>query len=207
MRADSPRVLPPDFTHRSCRSSWRRSGQAILIDATGCRSGAAIAIDRENAYLRHADPKPDARGTYQMFTLSRPGRLLLFAGSAVALFLITVAAPPVAQATDWPEGQTRSPSSRAKSKFTPNKLTFRRGIPYRLHVAEPRQGNARIQRRRALQDRQDQQSDRPQRRQDRARPAPGETKDLYFIPRQAGHFKLVCPDHDWAGMTGEITVE
>jgi uncharacterized cupredoxin-like copper-binding protein len=36
---------------------------------------------------------------------------------------------------------------------------------------------------------------------------PGETKDLYFIPRQAGHFKLVCPDHNWAGMTGEITVE
>ena len=36
---------------------------------------------------------------------------------------------------------------------------------------------------------------------------PGETKDLYFIPRQAGHFKLVCPDHDWAGMIGEITVE
>ena len=32
-------------------------------------------------------------------------------------------------------------------------------------------------------------------------------KDLYLIPKKAGHYRLFCPDHDWAGMTGEITVE
>jgi uncharacterized cupredoxin-like copper-binding protein len=36
---------------------------------------------------------------------------------------------------------------------------------------------------------------------------PGEQKDLYLIPRQPGHFPLACADHDWAGMTGEITVK
>jgi uncharacterized cupredoxin-like copper-binding protein len=177
-----------------------------LIDATGCRSGAAIAIDRENAYLRHADPKPDARGPYQMSTLSRPGRLLLFAGSAVALFLITVAAAPVAKATDWKKAKEVSVVT-TESKFTPNKLTFRRGIPYKLHVQnrgkEMHEFNAaelfktvKINNPNVLN------ADKTE-----LVLRPGETKDLYFIPRQAGHFKLVCPDHDWAGMTGEITVE
>ena len=35
---------------------------------------------------------------------------------------------------------------------------------------------------------------------------PGEQKDLYLMPRQAGSFPLSCADHDWAGMTGEIIV-
>jgi uncharacterized cupredoxin-like copper-binding protein len=36
---------------------------------------------------------------------------------------------------------------------------------------------------------------------------PGEAKDFYFVPRTAGQFQLICGDHDWAGMTGGITVE
>ena len=36
---------------------------------------------------------------------------------------------------------------------------------------------------------------------------PGEEKDLYFVPKQAGGFPFICADHDWAGMTGEIVVE
>jgi len=36
---------------------------------------------------------------------------------------------------------------------------------------------------------------------------PGESKDLVFRPRLAGHYGLICADHDWAGMTGEIVVE
>jgi uncharacterized cupredoxin-like copper-binding protein len=35
---------------------------------------------------------------------------------------------------------------------------------------------------------------------------PGETKDVYFIPRRAGEYKLICADHDWAGMTGSISI-
>ena len=36
---------------------------------------------------------------------------------------------------------------------------------------------------------------------------PGEQKDLYLVPRQASRYPFACPDHDWAGMTGEIIVE
>ena len=36
---------------------------------------------------------------------------------------------------------------------------------------------------------------------------PGEQKDLYFIPRQAGRYAFTCADHDWAGMTGVMTIQ
>jgi uncharacterized cupredoxin-like copper-binding protein len=36
---------------------------------------------------------------------------------------------------------------------------------------------------------------------------PGEKKDFYFVaPPQPGSYKLICSDHDWAGMVGDITV-
>ena len=36
---------------------------------------------------------------------------------------------------------------------------------------------------------------------------PGEQKDLYFATLRPGHYDMWCADHDWAGMTGDITVE
>jgi len=36
---------------------------------------------------------------------------------------------------------------------------------------------------------------------------PGEQKELYFIAARAAHFAMWCADHDWAGMTGDITVK
>jgi len=35
---------------------------------------------------------------------------------------------------------------------------------------------------------------------------PGKTKDVFFIPLKPGRYNLVCADHDWAGMTGEIVI-
>ena len=35
---------------------------------------------------------------------------------------------------------------------------------------------------------------------------PGQHKDLYFVAKLTGSFKLICSDHDWAGMVGDITV-
>jgi uncharacterized cupredoxin-like copper-binding protein len=36
---------------------------------------------------------------------------------------------------------------------------------------------------------------------------PGDVKDVLFVPRRPGRFKLICADHDWAGMVGDIVVE
>ncbi|HUC64020.1 MAG TPA: cupredoxin domain-containing protein [Stellaceae bacterium] len=35
---------------------------------------------------------------------------------------------------------------------------------------------------------------------------PGERRELRFIAPAAGLYPFICADHDWAGMTGEITV-
>jgi uncharacterized cupredoxin-like copper-binding protein len=36
---------------------------------------------------------------------------------------------------------------------------------------------------------------------------PGERKELRFVASAAGRYALSCADHDWAGMTGDITIE
>ena len=91
-------------------------------------------------------------------------------------------------------------------QFTPNHLTFRRGIPYRLHL-----------------------ENRGKEIHEFTAPAffkavalrdprvlwtggeevvvqPGASADVDLIPLRAGHFDLKCEDHDWAGMTGDIVV-
>ncbi len=35
---------------------------------------------------------------------------------------------------------------------------------------------------------------------------PGDRKDVLFVPRAAGTYRLTCADHDWAGMVGDIVV-
>jgi plastocyanin len=36
---------------------------------------------------------------------------------------------------------------------------------------------------------------------------PHQHKDVDFVVRLPGRFRLTCADHDWAGMTGDIVVE
>jgi len=95
----------------------------------------------------------------------------------------------------------------AEYQFSPAKLSFKRGVAYRLHienhgkelhefhapaffkavelgdptVLDPDKTEILIQ--------------------------PGEAKDLTFVPKKPGRYKLICADHDWAGMTGAITVK
>jgi uncharacterized cupredoxin-like copper-binding protein len=36
---------------------------------------------------------------------------------------------------------------------------------------------------------------------------PGTAVDVDLVPLKPGTYKLICADHDWDGMTGEINVE
>jgi uncharacterized cupredoxin-like copper-binding protein len=36
---------------------------------------------------------------------------------------------------------------------------------------------------------------------------PGAAVDVDLVPLRPGIYRLICADHDWDGMTGEITVE
>jgi len=91
--------------------------------------------------------------------------------------------------------------------FTPNHLTFRVGSAYRLHF-ENRGKDLHEFTAPAFLKAIDI-SNREVLNQEGTEIVvePGQAKDLYFVPKQAGRFPFACADHDWAGMTGDIVVE
>ena len=92
-------------------------------------------------------------------------------------------------------------------EFIPDRLSFRRGVPYRLHLEN--HGSAihdfsapEFFKAIALKN--------PEvlgRYATRIVVRPNEAKDVDFITTRAGSYELICADHDWAGMTGRIIVE
>jgi uncharacterized cupredoxin-like copper-binding protein len=36
---------------------------------------------------------------------------------------------------------------------------------------------------------------------------PGATADVYLVPLKPGTYRLICADHDWDGMVGQIVVD
>jgi uncharacterized cupredoxin-like copper-binding protein len=119
--------------------------------------------------------------------------------------LLSLMAQP-ARAVEWDKAQTVTVAT-SEYQFDPNRLTFRRGVPYRLHLEnhgrELHEFTApdfiktlRIRNPKVLN------ADHTE-----VEIPPGTSKDFYFVPKTAGHYSLICGDHDWAGMTGDITVE
>jgi uncharacterized cupredoxin-like copper-binding protein len=91
-------------------------------------------------------------------------------------------------------------------EFTPNHIVFRRGVAYRLTIAnrgkELHEFNApEFFKAITMRDAAALNADRTE-----IDVQPGRQKVLYFIARHDGRFRLICPDHDWAGMTGTIRV-
>jgi uncharacterized cupredoxin-like copper-binding protein len=124
----------------------------------------------------------------------------------VAAMLVALAAPDGAAAADTPSVQPVTVVT-SDYNFVPDKLAFKRGVAYRLHIEnhgkEMHQFNApAFFQSVELGDPQALNADRTE-----IAVHPGEAKDLNFEPKKAGLYRLICPDHDWAGMTGEITVE
>jgi uncharacterized cupredoxin-like copper-binding protein len=131
-------------------------------------------------------------------------RLIGLGGPGTIPLLLLAAAP--AAAVDWAKAQTVTVVA-SEYHFSPNELSFRRGVPYRLHLENHGKEtheftapdfikSARVRNPKMLN--MDQTEVVIQ---------PGEAKDFYFVPKTAGHFQLICGDHDWAGMIGAITVE
>jgi uncharacterized cupredoxin-like copper-binding protein len=93
-------------------------------------------------------------------------------------------------------------------RFVPDKLVFRRGVPYRLHMENsgadihdftaPEFFNAIAIRNPDVLERT---------RQDEVSLQPKEQKDLYFVAQKPGHYRLICANHDWDNMVGDITIE
>jgi uncharacterized cupredoxin-like copper-binding protein len=124
----------------------------------------------------------------------------------VAMLLAIAWAAPAVVAADWSQAQPVTVVA-SEYHFSPDQLTFKRGVAYRLHLEnhgkELHEFHA-LAFFRAVELRNPGllNADKTE-----IVVHPGEAKDLYFIPRQAGHYRLICADHDWAGMTGEIAIE
>jgi uncharacterized cupredoxin-like copper-binding protein len=132
------------------------------------------------------------------------GLVVLLRVAIAAIWLVALA-PTGAVADDWSDAQTVTVVT-AEYSFKPNSLSFEKGVAYRLHldnqgremheftapeffkairIRDPKIVNADLT---------------------EIVIHPGETKDLYFVAQQPGSYKLICSDHDWANMEGEITI-
>jgi uncharacterized cupredoxin-like copper-binding protein len=92
-------------------------------------------------------------------------------------------------------------------KFQPDHLTFKQGVPYRLHLENHGKetheftaptffATAKIDNPKVLNHERSE-----------VVMQPGDAKDVFLTPGKPGTYDLRCADHDWNGMVGGITVE
>jgi uncharacterized cupredoxin-like copper-binding protein len=126
----------------------------------------------------------------------------MLASMAAALALVLAAATPL----DWSRAQTVTVVA-TEYGFAPSRLTFRVGVPYRLHLENRGKELHEFTAPAFLKTVKLGNPDALNADRIEMVLRPGEQKDLYLVPRQAGRYPFACADHDWAGMTGEIIVE
>ncbi len=93
-------------------------------------------------------------------------------------------------------------------RFVPDQFVFERGAVYQLHLVNA--GNdvhefTAPEFLKAIAIRNPDVLERT--RLDEIVLQPKEQKDLYFVPRRPGHYRLTCANHDWDNMVGEIKIE
>ena len=108
-------------------------------------------------------------------------------------------------AADWSKAQKITVVT-VEYAFKPASLTFHQGVAYRLHLDN--QGKETHEFTAPEFFKSIEMRDAKALNADHTEIVvqPGQHKDLYFVPKQAGSFPLRCADHDWAGMVGDITV-
>jgi uncharacterized cupredoxin-like copper-binding protein len=124
----------------------------------------------------------------------------------VLLALLAGLSPARGAVVDWTQAQLVTVTT-LEYRFEPNRLGFRRDVPYDLRVVNRGSELHEFTAPAFFQAVEPGNSEALDSRHAELVVRPGETKDLYFIARAPGHFPLSCADHDWAGMTGEITIE
>ena len=114
--------------------------------------------------------------------------------------------PACAAAADWTKARLVTVVA-VEYRFLPNYLVFRRGIAYRLHVVNRGHELHELTAPAFFQAVELRNPAALNRERTELVLQPGEQKDLYFVAKRSGHYDMRCADHDWAGMTGDITVK
>jgi len=132
-------------------------------------------------------------------------RLAAWVATVSAAALLAVRTPVFAEEVDWTAAQPAA-VVMIEYAFEPDSLTFKKGAAYRLHLDN--QGKKTHEftapaffKAISMRDATVVNADLTE-----IVVQPGEQKDLYFVAQQPGSYKLICSDHDWAGMIGEITI-
>jgi uncharacterized cupredoxin-like copper-binding protein len=123
--------------------------------------------------------------------------------AAIVCALIT---PARAEAVDWSKARLVSLTT-VEYAFEPNHLTLRPYTAYRLHVENHGHELHELTAPDFFKSVELGDPEALNREHTEIVLQPNEQKDLYFVTLRSGHYKMWCADHDWAGMTGDITVE
>jgi uncharacterized cupredoxin-like copper-binding protein len=131
------------------------------------------------------------------------GKSVCAVGFALAMSVSAVTAADI----DWANAHIVN-VQMIDDRFIPDKFVFRRGAAYRLHLensgADLHEFTA-PEFLKAVAIRNPEVLERT--RQDEIVLQPNEQKDLYFVARDPGQYRLTCANHEWDNMAGEITIE
>jgi uncharacterized cupredoxin-like copper-binding protein len=126
-----------------------------------------------------------------------------------ALTVATIVSNPLftglAEAADWSQA-TSITVQTLDYRFKPKHLRFRVSVPYRVHLENPGNETHEFNAAKLFKHAEIGNPDVLNAGRTEVLLQPGQKKDLLLVPTKAGKYKLVCPDHDFAGMTGDITV-
>jgi uncharacterized cupredoxin-like copper-binding protein len=124
----------------------------------------------------------------------------------MAVVQTSLAQPLSAAGVDWSQAQPIY-VLMVDDRFVPDRLTFRHGVPYQLHLENHGKelheftapaffADAVVRDPGALANGGEDVVLRP-----------GVAADIYLMPLKPGTYRLICAEHDWDGMIGEIIVE
>lgn len=127
---------------------------------------------------------------------------------ALVLAGVLAAAAPIAWAAgpDWSKAITVS-MVMSEYQFTPDHLSFERGKPYRLHLANAGRELHEIDAPEFFKTITPADPTMLVREGQEIDVEPGQQADFLFVPNATGQFPFECEDHVDFGMTGSIAVK
>jgi len=126
--------------------------------------------------------------------------------AAAALLAFILGNALAADAVDWSKAVAVT-VSLVDERFVPDKLVFKHGVPYRLRLENTGHHMHEFTAPEFLKAVTVRNPEVLVEAKNEVLLQPGEHKELYFVAPAPGKFELTCADHDWDGMTGNITVE
>jgi len=124
----------------------------------------------------------------------------------LAVLICARLTPARAVEVDWSKAQLVALTT-VEYAFEPSHLIFRRGTVYRLHVENHGRELHELTAPNFFKSIELRNPGALNSEHTEIVLQPNEQKDLYFVTLRSGHYDMWCADHDWAGMTGDITVE